>query len=207
MEQYWKDAPGTQENAIFVEEFHFVIPQDEQNEIKKLLSTHKINVVFSEKKKEPTASLFNAISIYINEHLIELIVAGIILPSAYNAIKFFILRLLKHLKKITVINSAGEQKEASMNFKFKIEETEIIAPIPKGLNDEQFSIYMDMLQETMLKINETEKSHTKTYDLLIIELNNKDMLLTTKTMVQYMKEKREQQSKSKITEENLDEAT
>ena len=188
---------SAQESIMFVEELYFVIPPDEQDEIKKMLNIHKINLVFFEKRKEPVASLFDAISIYLNEHLVSLIVAGI-MPVVYDAIKSSVLCLLKHIKKLVVVSGSGKHKEASLKFNFRIGNIEINAPIPKELSDDQFSIYMEMLRTTIMELGTSKKPNEKAYDCLVIELNNDNMTLNVKTIVQHIREKREEQSKDQM---------
>jgi len=69
----------------------------ERKNINNVLHSNNIDINFHE--VGPKASLFEAITVFFNEPLTKLIINGLLTASAYDAIKFVILSLLRKIKK------------------------------------------------------------------------------------------------------------
>jgi len=183
-------------SAIGVENFPFFMLDEfdeKRNELENLLKEHQIELVFIEKRSGPIASVFQAIPILINEHLTELIIAGLLFPAAYDAIKFTILRLVKGIRQGFFLASSGKTVDASAKLKMNVGNAEILAPIPSDLTDEQFAKYMDMLPKALAELKCNQIPNVERYECFIIEYD--DEKLRTITMTQYARERWEEQQK------------
>lgn len=132
----------------------------------------------------PKASL-NDISIFISQNVTELIITGLIMPMAYDIIKNTIKFVVKKIKENVKIMQSGEIREAEPSICYKTQNGEIIAPIPKGLTDYQFDVYLDLIRDGIqtIKYNPSEK-----YEYFIIEPRDTYENIEVKTILQYAQE-------------------
>jgi len=188
-------------SAIWVENFPFFMIDENRNELENLLKEHHIELIFIEKRSGAIASIFQAIPIFINEHLIELIIAGLLFPATYDAIKFTILRLVKGIRQGFFLASSGEKIDSSAKLKMNVGSAEILAPIPSDLTDEQFAKYMDMLPKALAELKRNQIPKIEMYECFIIEYRPDNEELRTITMKQYASERhKEQQARTKTTD-------
>lgn len=178
-------------NAIVVENISFCLSNDEKKKLEDTLNENHIDLFFYEQRSIQN-SFFETLSIYFNKHLTELIVAGILVPATYEAIKFAVFKIVKGVNKF--IRNAEKNKPIT-SLRLKTEKIEIIAPIPNNLNDKQFSDYMDMLQKTLIELGANQTQNIERYECFIIEYIDEQSNLKVKTMLQYAVERTTEQKK------------
>jgi hypothetical protein len=176
------------ENIIMVENISKCISNDEQKEIEYMLRSINIGIIFHERENEPRASIFDNIPIYINEHLVELIVTGLIAPTTYAIIIHVISRLAKSIKKLFIITGKGVKNECNASIKLKLGKADLEAIIPNNLNDEQFTQYMNMLQNTIRDLIKTQIPKVREYEHFIVEYIYETNSIKVTTITQYIKE-------------------
>ena len=123
-------------SGIMLENVSMLFLEDERKQFEEKLNEQNIGVLFLEKRSIQN-SIFQAISIYINENLTGLFIAGLLAPATYDAIKTAFLYVIKKIKT-WILKTKKETPVACLHF--KTGEAEIIAPIPNDLTDEQFKI-------------------------------------------------------------------
>lgn len=188
------------ESEISAVNVSYFMPNEKREELKKALSNHEINMLFREQRHDSVqASLFQTIVLYINEHLTELFICGLLAPAAYDIVKTTILYIAKSISKL--IQKPGKD-ETYPSMKLNIGNAEIIAPIPTNLNEEQFTSYMDTLKSSLKTLSDNEVRKTERYNMFIVEYSNETEKICVKTVSQYGMERAKEQQKSK--EENHD---
>lgn len=173
-------------SGIMLENFSLLFPDDERVQIKKLLNEQSIGVLFVE-TRGVQASFIEAASIYINEHLTELILTGLIAPAAYDAIKIAISAVIGKIKSWF---RPPKRDSPVVCLKFKTANAEIIAPIPDYLSNEQFKIYMDTLRETLEHDSKPKIEKVTRFEYFIVEENCDKTHIVTKTIAEYSYEQR-----------------
>lgn len=184
------------ESGIVAENLSFGLSSAEIEEIERKLNEHEIGLLFIE-KRGVQSSIFNTLYIYINAHLTELIVASLLAPAAYDAIKYTISFLIEKVK--CFFRKADESKPI-VSLKLNIGKAEIIAPIPSNLNDEQFSYYMDMLQNSLVEIASIQNSNEKKYEYFVVEYSDDQKSLKIKTVTEYGAERAAEQRRKRERE-------
>ena len=176
------------ENVIIVKNISKCLSNDEQKEIEDMLRSNNIKIIFHEREHEPIASIFYNIPIYINEHLVELIVTGLIAPTVYAIMVQVFSRLVKCIKKLFIITGKGVEKECNASIKIKLGKADLEAIIPNNLNDEQFTQYMNMLPKTIRDLIKTQIPKVKEYEHFIVEYIVETNSIKVTTITQYVKE-------------------
>ena len=176
------------ENVIAIENISKFIPNDEQKEIEDMLRSINIGIIFHERENELRASIFDNIPIYINEHLVELIVTGLIAPTAYAIMVQVISRLAKSIKKLFVFKIKGEKKECNASIKLKLGKADLEAIIPNNLNDEQFTQFMNILKNAIRDLINKQIPKLREYEHFIAEYIDETNSIKITTMKQYIKE-------------------
>lgn len=191
----------TYEDYIMVKNIFFVISSEERNTIASKLNENNIGIEFIETRGIEN-SIFDAFSIYINAHLTELIISGLLAPAAYDAIKKTIYFIVKGIGRFA-FRSKKDGPEVCV--KFKNERAEIIAPIPEYLNDIQFANYMDMLSKSIKELGQSQVYNIKEFDYYIIEFDNAKNKTVIKTITEYGMERARRQRETANAEGLKDE--
>jgi hypothetical protein len=176
------------ENIIMVENISKCISNDEQKEIEDMLRSNNIGIIFHERENEPIASIFSNIPIYINEHLVELIVTGLIAPTTYAIIVQVFSRLAKYIKRLLIVTGKGVKKECNASIKIKLGKADLEAIIPNNLNDEQFKQYMNMLPNIIRDLIKTQIPKVKEFEHYIAEYIVETNSIKVTTIIEYIKE-------------------
>ena len=183
------------ESNISVVNVSYFIPLESRKELEQALSSHEIGLLFYEQRQNSIqASLFQTIIVYVNEHLTELLIYGILAPTAYDTLKKAIHFVAK---SISGFIRKRDKDETDPSMKFKIGNAEVIAPIPSNLSDEQFSSYMDTLKNTLKRLSDNEARKVERYDRFIVEYDRKTENLYIKTVSQYGSERAAEQRRAK----------
>lgn len=177
------------EDYIVVKNISFVISSEERSIITSRLNENNIGIEFIETRGIEN-SIFDAFSIYINAHLTELIISGLLAPAAYDAIKKAIYFIVKGMGRFAF---RRKKEEPEVCIKFKNEKAEIIAPIPEYLNDIQFASYMDMLSNSIKELGQSQIYNMKDFDYYIIEFDNVKNKIVIKTITEYGMERARRQ--------------
>lgn len=112
---------------------------------------------------------------------------GLLAPATYDAIKTAIFAVMRKIKSWF---SKPKKDDALVCLKFKTSNTEIIAPIPDYLTDEQFKIYMDTLRETLEHDTKPKLEKVTRFEYFIVEDNCDRTRIVTKTVAEYGYEQR-----------------
>lgn len=190
---------STYEDYIMVKNMSFVIGCEERNIITSKLNENNIGIEFIETRGIEN-SIFDAFSIYINAHLTELIITGLLAPAAYDAIKNSVILIVKSICRFTF---RRKKDEPEVCIKFKTDKAEIIAPVPENLNDTQFASYMDMLGNSIKELSQSQIYNVKRFDYYIIEFDNETNGTIIKTSTEYGMERIRKQ-KEKALDEKCD---
>ncbi len=170
------------ESRLIAVNASFLMPPEEQKHLEKELNAHEIGLLFDE-QRGVQASIFDTIVIYVNTHLTELLVCGLLLPAAYDLVKKVILCIGKYTASHFKKRSRKPDEYPSM--RMNIGKAEIIAPIPSDLSNEQFSVYMDTLQYALKTLADNEIPKIESYECFIVEYDNENTQLNVKTYHQY----------------------
>ncbi|MDR2922285.1 MAG: hypothetical protein LBU85_02945 [Treponema sp.] len=185
-----------EQKAINVVNLHLHLTDEKLNEIINVLEKHDIEIKFRE-NYEPQASLFDSIIIFFNEPLTKQILLNLLSAGVFEAIKIYLLPLYKNLTKFKTINSAGVQKQSSLNIRLKTSNSALNVPIPSNLSDNQFYAYLDMVHKTLINLGRNDILNFKEYNEYVIEgEEGEEKTLKTKTMVEYALEQRTKKKKS-----------
>lgn len=169
------------ENNIMLENISFLFSSEERDSIEKAFDEQEIGILFFEKRGIQN-SIFDTAMIYINSNLTDLIIAGLLAPAAYDLLKNTILFVGR---KISAFVHRAKKDEPVISLKMKSGDAEIIAPIPTNLSNEQFQIYMDMLQKALLEANEPKLKKVTKYECFVAECDEKMEKVIVKTMLEY----------------------
>lgn len=169
------------ESGMTLENLSMLFSQEERSQIKEKLHEQNIGVLFFE-KRGVQASFFDAAAIYINAHLTELILTGLLAPAAYDVIKATVSAVIGKIKSWV---SSVKKDRPVVCLRFTTAKSEIIAPIPDYLTDEQFKIYMDMLRETLENDTKPKLEKVTRFDYFIVEENSEKTHIVTKTVAEY----------------------
>lgn len=153
------------ENVIAADNLSLILSQEEKESIAAALNEQEIGLLFVEKRSMVQA-VFQTVYLYINENLTELIIAGLIAPAAYDAIKSTVSRIVDRMRKRL---KNPEREAAVVSLKLESGNVEITAPIPTTLTDEQFSQYMDMLRASVAQMSSDQDRDTKARESFIAE--------------------------------------
>lgn len=154
----------------------------ERQEVERILNEQGIGIVFLE-YRGIVNSLFDAIPIYLNPEIVNLLVTSMMTSAMYDALKT---SLFYMVSKITSRLNRNDKKSSGAAFRMKIGNIEINADIPTFLGNEQFSRYMDMLQETSARIAEIQKESEDRATTLFMVYDEENECLDTKTIAEYV---------------------
>jgi hypothetical protein len=184
---------NTLKDYIIVKNMSFVINCDERDKIASELNEYNIGIEFIETRGIEN-SIFDTFSIYINVHLTELIITGLLAPAAYDVIKNSVILIVKSICRFAF---RRKKDEPEVCIKFKTDKAEIIAPVPENLNDTQFACYMDMLGNSIRELSQSQIYNIKRFDYYIIEFDNETNGTVIKTSTEYgMERVRKQKEKA-----------
>lgn len=154
----------------------------ERQEVERILNEQGIGIVFLEYRGIMN-SVFDAIPIYLNPEIVNLLVTNMMTSAMYDALKT---SLFYMVSKITSRLNRNDKKSSGAAFRMKIGNIEINADIPTFLGNEQFSRYMDMLQETSAHIAEIQKESEDRATTLFMVYDEENECLDTKTIAEYV---------------------
>ncbi|MBN7773553.1 hypothetical protein [Clostridium aminobutyricum] len=170
------------------------LSQDELTNIQSELNKYDITLIATD-DHAPQAS-FNDICIFISQNTTELIVSGLMMPVAYDVLVKSIKFVIQKIKEKVKILQGGQVREAQPSIHFKTENSELIAPIPQNLTDEQFNKYFESINEAIKTIHHNSE---KKYEYFIIEQQNDGLRVEVKTIIQYAQDKIEHQKKDEVS--------
>ncbi len=173
------------------EEYQEIYPLSDDKIIDIQNELNKYCISFGKQQFGVQMSMFSDVIIYINTHLVELLIAGI-LPAAYDLIKNTIYHIVQ---KAHHFYTKMGRNDPCKNIKIKIGNIDIIAPIPTNLNNEQFELYFDKMIKLVKVIKENEEEKQNTWNCFIIEYEEGYAKLKYKTVLQYASECSARQSK------------
>ncbi|HCX79664.1 MAG TPA: hypothetical protein DG577_09650 [Firmicutes bacterium] len=182
------------ESGISARNVSHFLPPEERKALEEELNRHGIGLVFFE-QRSAQASIFKTIVVYLNEHLTELFITGLLAPAAYDAIKTTLLCLTKHIA--IFFRKHGKKEETYPNMRITIGKAEVIAPIPSNLNEKQFSAYLTILQSTLKELSNNVVPKIKKYECFIVEYNDATTKLSMKTVTKYGMERVAKQRNAK----------
>ncbi|HZK55217.1 MAG TPA: hypothetical protein VFC84_13605 [Desulfosporosinus sp.] len=171
----------------------FLSPEDRRS-IEDILSKVDIGFGCIELRNGPKASLFHGIAVFINENLTSLFVGRLLMPGAYDAIKFAFKKIVDGIKNGSArIVSANKISMPECILKFVTKKGHLEVPIPNNLTDEQFEKYMDLLKVAIQTLNEDiiNQGH------LIAEFEMKSEKVIIKTVLEYGRGQWEKQQTEK----------
>lgn len=155
----------------------------EQQEIRLTLSRYDIGIAFLENRSFVN-SIFDFIPIFLNPDITNLLISGLMMPAAYDALKkclFYMISMISVRK-----NKTGE-KESGVSFRLKIDNADICAPIPVGLSDKQFSAYMDMIKDSFTIVSKKQEETKGDYHQVFMMYDNEREQVDIKTVQNYAK--------------------
>ncbi len=176
---------------IFLPEGINYLSQHELTNMQSELSRYGINLIATD-DHTPKASL-NDICIFISQNITELIVSGLMMPVAYDVFVKSIKFIIQKIKEKVKILQGGQVREAQPSIHFRTENSELIAPIPKDLTDEQFNEYFEAINEAIKTIHHNSE---KRYEYFIIEQRKDELRVEVKTIIQYAQDKAEHQKRN-----------
>lgn len=134
----------------------------------------------------------NDICIFVSQNVTELLVASLMIPAAYDALKAVICFSAKKIKERVKIVQPDKVRDVQPSIRFKMDDCEIIAPIPSDLPAEQFGIYFDAINEAIKTI---QCNPSKKCEHFIVEAVGEDFQVKVKTIIQYAQEQMENRQK------------
>lgn len=137
-------------SAILLENGESYLSNDDVKYIESLLQASNINLVLL--NSGSVKQSFTDLIVYISNNLTELLISGLLLPIAYDALKRVFKFILKRIKENAKIITTNGIRDVQPSIIFKHKNTEIIAPLPNNLSDEQFDKYCDSIMNTLCKI-------------------------------------------------------
>lgn len=140
------------------------------------------------------------ICIYFNEHITELLITGVLIPTAYDAIKSSIKFIVFRIKSKVKIIQSDKVRSAQPSFRFKTSNGEVIAPIPHNLSEEQFDKYMDGVYQAIRALKPITDSK---YERLIIEVDAETTYIETKSLHQYIQDQAMKKKRQEIESEHI----
>jgi hypothetical protein len=176
---------------IIVKNTSCIIPSEQRIEFEEALKRYEIGLLFHEERY--LQALFSTVCFYINAHLTELFICGLLAPAAYDVFKSTIFAISKRIMSFL---KNHKNKEENPGIQLKIGKAEIIVPIPNNLSDEQFSIYMDSVRELSKSFIDSEPKIRETFSCFIMEYNDETSYLSIKTINQYGMERIAEQRKA-----------
>jgi len=179
-------------NSIYVENLHLSLSDDELDDIICLLKQNNVEINFIE-DHEPKASFLTALNIFFNEPITKQIILNLLSSGAFEAIKYSLFQLYKNINKFKIIQLGNKPKSQSLNIKFKANNIKLNFPIPSNLNNEQFSLYMDMINKTIIELGKSDILKSSVYNEYIIEGEEGQEKLKVKTMIEYAREQQQKQ--------------
>lgn len=168
-------------NRLLIDNGSLFFSNNERDAITELFNEQEIDIIFG--NRNICNSIFNTIVIYFNHYLTNSIIEGIILPAAYDLLKNTILTIGSKISSSKIVS---KKDEPVISLKMKLDDAELIAPIPNNLSDEQLQIYMNMLERAILKL---PKERNK-YESFFAESNKELDKVEIKTMLEYINEQR-----------------
>jgi len=181
-------------SGITAENLSSGLSSNEMEEMERELNSYDIGLAFVE-TRAIRASAFESLFIFINEHLTELIITGLLAPTAYDIIKSTVLLITRKSKGFIMKSNRNEPKECSKSLRLRVGEAEIIAPIPGGLSDDQFSKYMDMLRDSLAPFATTQAPKIERYEIFLAEYSDECSSIHIKTIIEYGNERIAEQRK------------
>lgn len=169
------------ENNIMLENISMLFSNEERDSIVQAFDEQEIGVLFFE-KRDIQNTVFDTVMIYINSNLTDLIIAGLLAPTAYDLLKKMILFVGR---KISAFVFRTKKDEPAISLKMKSGDAEIIAPIPTNLSDEQFEMYFNMLQKSLSEASEPKLKKVTKYECFIAECDEKMEKVVVKTIHEY----------------------
>lgn len=154
----------------------------ERQEVERILNEQGIGIVFFEYRGIMN-SVFDAIPIYLNPEIVNLLVTSTMTAATYDVLKT---ALFYMVSKITSRLNRGNKKSSGAIFRMKVGNSEIIADIPTLDSDEQFSRYMDMLEKANANIAEKQKESEDKATTVFMVYDEENECLDTKTIAGYV---------------------
>jgi len=177
------------ENNIMLENVSMLFSNEERDSIVQAFDEQEIGVLFFG-KRGMQSSIFDTAMIYINSNLTDLIIAGLLAPAAYDLLKNTILFVGR---KISAFVHRAKKDAPVISLKMKSGDAEIIAPIPTNLSNEQFQMYMEMLQKALSEANEPKLKKITKYECFVAECDENMGKVIVKTMLEYRHEQVQKQ--------------
>lgn len=160
---------------------HFLSIEDRQS-IEYELNKVSIGFCCIELRSGPQASLFRGIAAFINENLTSLIVGSLLMPGAYDTMKFILKKIVDGIKNGPVrMVSSNKISFPTFALKFVTKNGYIEAPIPDNLSDVQFDKYLDLLKIAIQSLTEDKIGKGE----LIAEYEPESGKVLIKTVLEY----------------------
>jgi hypothetical protein len=199
------DGNTTEEfkNVIHVETLSKILSSSERDGINNMLHSYNIEIEYHE--VGPKASLFEAITVFFNEPLSNMIINGLLTASSYDAIKFVVSNLLSKIKKVYRVSFSSSKnkliKSKCSNLDLHISNGNINVDVLLSNNytHKQNLEYLDKVFEKITDLAKKQPPNVQTREFFVIENDEKNpKSLKTMTMLEYAKEQqRKQESKKK----------
>lgn len=138
---------------------------------------HKVNVgiTFVETRSIILDNVFPYLSTWFNEHLTELLLAGIIEPFIWDIVKTSVIKGWIFAKKFY---NKTSKKQACMQIVLEFKNKKVRALLPNDFTEEQMNMYMDNLKKLLKTIRYKDKNDEKLEEAIIeYEEKNKDLKL------------------------------
>ena len=185
-------------DVILLENGAKYLAETELNDLTNKLK--KSNIELKTMRIDGPKNSLNDISIFIGGHITELIITGLLIPTAYDVLKSSLKFIVYKIKENVKIIQSGKVREAQPCIQFKTCNGEIIAPIPQNLSESQFDKYMDGVWQAVHAIKPNPE---KKYESFIIEQNEDSLHIEAKTMLQYAQEQYNKQEQRKSNSANI----
>lgn len=185
-------------DAILLENGAKYLSETELNDLTNKLK--KINIELKTMSNDSPKMSLNDISVFVGGHITELIITGLIIPTAYDVLKSSLKFIVYKIKENVKILQSGKVREAQPCIQFKTCNGEVIAPMPQNLSESQFDKYMDGVWQA---VNAIKPNPEKEYESFIIEQNKDSLKIEVKTMLQYAQEQYNKQEQRKSNSANM----
>lgn len=173
------------DSKIFFECANAYFTETEIADIATQLRERNIDVCIDSVTQRYKASFLD-IGIFLNDHLTEAIVMGLLIPTTYDIVKSSILAGIKAIRKKMKICQADKIRDADPYIKLQAETYEINILIPNDLSDDELAAYLD---EAFALAKGHVANPEKRYEHFFIERDELDGKVRMKTMLEYGSER------------------
>ncbi|WP_270285542.1 hypothetical protein [Enterococcus faecalis] len=130
---------------ILINSYMFFTPE-ERTELKQNFEENNIELFFLEERGIKN-SIFDGIEIILNNNLFNMLVGGVLMPTAYDVLKNSLVIIVKKIRNsnVKLLRANKDPEPVNAVIKVKTDAGEIIASIDQELSSEEVEKYIDAL--------------------------------------------------------------